>query len=116
MRWSFIGLSVLCFALVGACGGDSSSGSSPLCTTFCERDTECFPDQQQPDCANWCADRLNMAGEISAQCLSAVEGTFECVNNLSSCGEVASWWNEDPADSYSCKTNDDAVDSNCFGG
>jgi len=54
------------------------------------------------------------AQQTSAECLSAVEGTFGCVNNLSSCDEVASWWNEEPADSYSCKSNDDAVNAACF--
>jgi hypothetical protein len=114
MRVYLFGLSVLCVVLASGCGDDGSSGGSNLCSTFCQRDAECFPNQQQPDCANWCADRLSTAQQTSAECLSAVEGTFGCVNNLSSCDEVASWWNEEPADSYSCKSNDDAVNAACF--
>lgn len=114
MRVSIISLSILCFALASGCGDDSSSGGSDLCSTFCNRDAECFPTQQQPDCENWCADRLSSAQDVSSECQSAVEGTFSCVNNLSTCAEVASWWNEEPADSYSCKADDDAVTAACF--
>ena len=116
MRFYFIVLSALCVAAAGGCGDDNGgNGSSGLCSTFCERDAECFPDQQQPDCANWCADRLSTAENIGAQCSSAVTDTFECLNDLSSCEELLSWWNEDPADSYSCKAEDDQVDASCFG-
>ncbi len=113
MRISILGLSVLCLVLAAGCSDDASSnggtggngtgggGGSDLCGTFCQRDAECFPNQQQPDCANWCADRLSAGQQAGAQCESAVRGTFECVNNLASCAEVASWWNEEPADSYS---------------
>ena len=114
MRW-LIGLAcvlALPMSLV-SCGNDSSG----VCSSFCAKDTECYPPEDQiPRCDEWCGYLLDVAADNSAECGAAMTDMFACVSDLQTCEEVDGWWFEDPWDSYPCKAADDAANSACEGG
>jgi hypothetical protein len=113
MRY-LVGLAcVLAFGSMSLAGcGDGGSG---VCESFCAKDAECYSVMEQiPRCTQWCQYTLDVSGDTSAQCGTAVTDAFACVADLSSCEEVDAWWFEEPFDSYPCKAADDYVESVCF--
>jgi len=92
--------------------GCSDSG---LCGSFCAKDLECYPPEEQiVRCEEWCSYALGVSSDVSAECGAAAADVFACVADLSTCEEVDDWWFEVPADSYPCKAADDNAESACM--
>jgi hypothetical protein len=108
MRYIFGFLCVLALGVMG-CGDEN------VCESFCAKDAECFPPEDQtPRCEQACRYVLDVSGDFSDECGNAAGAVFACVADLPTCEEVNDYWFEIPPDSYPCKAADDAAESACL--
>ena len=122
LRLTWIGLLVLSTGAAG-CGDETGAGGTggtmmfepgPTCTAFCAKAIgECGAFTfDEASCRQGCEESLAEGLGLSDACGNAVESVFQCVSELD-CPGVQSWREQEPLESYSCRSDVAIVDSTC---